>query len=89
MLTSCILGRMNIVLNNDDRNYDDSRQWCKDKNMQMIMIKTQSDYDEVKNTLTVDSDIRYVSRKTSGVPNKNQRYIDNHKRLNLCSGIIV
>ncbi|VDI67712.1 Hypothetical predicted protein [Mytilus galloprovincialis] len=48
-------GQTHIVLNNEDNTYDESRQWCHDNHMDMIMIKTKSDYDEVNNTLTSES----------------------------------
>lgn len=49
------LGEANIVLNYEDKNNDESRQWCQDNHMDMIMIKKENDYEEVTNKLTSES----------------------------------
>ncbi|CAG2226653.1 PLG [Mytilus edulis] len=49
-------GQTYIVLNYNDRNNEDSRQWCQENgNMEMIMIKTVTEYNEVINKLTSES----------------------------------
>ncbi|CAC5408004.1 unnamed protein product [Mytilus coruscus] len=49
-------GQTDVVLDYEDRNNDDSRQWCQDTDdMEIIMIKTLTDYNEVTTKLTSES----------------------------------
>lgn len=55
-LLYCILGQTDVVLDFNDRDNDESRQWCQDTdNMEIIMIKTLADYNEVTTKLTAES----------------------------------
>ncbi|XP_076101167.1 uncharacterized protein LOC143070950 [Mytilus galloprovincialis] len=50
------LRQTDVVLDFNDRDNDESRQWCQDTdNMEIIMIKTLADYNEVTTKLTAES----------------------------------
>ncbi|VDI34827.1 Hypothetical predicted protein [Mytilus galloprovincialis] len=49
-------GQTDVVLDYSSRNNDDSRQWCQDTDdMEIMMIKTLADYNEVTAKLTAES----------------------------------